>query len=459
MAMRPVPDNHRITQRFDGSFSTKFSGGARHGAIDYGSPLGTPVVAVEDGIIAFEGWSSDLPAGSWESRDYQIRAEPHQKGSVGGGILIRLNTADGGRWWYAHLNTTTVDIGQRVRKGQVIGTVGSTGSSTGPHLHIARYPAFPNWGNGSYGSIDPEPLLRESYRPLSDVAMVAPTPGGGTGGSTPLTASAPLPALPTVEKQDRSPNYTTGRAYKVSGVTIHWWGAPGSGATHDGVASWLSNPQAKVSAHYVVSKGRVTRVVHPDNTAWHAGHAVGNGATIGIECDPNDPHGTLPTVAALIRDLQSAYGPLKIHEHKEWYNTQCPGDYSALMPRLAAMVNTGLMGVSSVALTDADVQRIARAVLDAKLPKRGLEKVELTVQEALAWEGDNRNKVNALYKFFGKGLAGIKVKPRGGATGEITAEESLEWDRADRVQADVRHKEVEAALTEILNRLAKLEAK
>jgi murein DD-endopeptidase MepM/ murein hydrolase activator NlpD len=86
-----------------------------HSGMDFGAPTGTPVYAVSDGVVVSAGYNG------------------------GYGRFIRLahdgNMATG----YAHLSRIQVAAGQRVRRGQIIGNVGSTGLSTGPHLHYEVY--------------------------------------------------------------------------------------------------------------------------------------------------------------------------------------------------------------------------------------------------------------------------------------------------------------------------------
>ncbi len=82
-----------------------------HRAIDYAAPMGTPIRAVGDGTITYLGWS----------------------GSYGNLISIRHNGTYSTN--YAHLSRFAVSRGQKVSQGQIIGYVGSTGLSTGPHLH------------------------------------------------------------------------------------------------------------------------------------------------------------------------------------------------------------------------------------------------------------------------------------------------------------------------------------
>ncbi len=102
----------RITSGYTNSrFHPTLQRNTPHLAIDYGAPTGTPIMAVGDGTIVFAGW----------------------KGGFGNYIDIRHNGTF--KTQYAHLSKFAVKSGQAVKQGEVIGYVGSTGFSTGPHLH------------------------------------------------------------------------------------------------------------------------------------------------------------------------------------------------------------------------------------------------------------------------------------------------------------------------------------
>lgn len=88
--------------------------GGSHAGIDLAAPTGTLVRAFRDAVVAFSGWNS-LAGRS--------------------GIGIGLQHAGGLGSYYGHLSEALVSRGQAVKAGQVIGKVGSTGNSTGPHLH------------------------------------------------------------------------------------------------------------------------------------------------------------------------------------------------------------------------------------------------------------------------------------------------------------------------------------
>jgi len=111
MFLRAPLDFTRITSGFSHARHHPILGGLRpHLAVDYGAPVGTPVRAVADGVVTHAGWDG------------------------GFGLTITLRHARGYETMYNHLSRLDVQRGQRVRQRQVIGRVGTTGLSTGPHL-------------------------------------------------------------------------------------------------------------------------------------------------------------------------------------------------------------------------------------------------------------------------------------------------------------------------------------
>jgi murein DD-endopeptidase MepM/ murein hydrolase activator NlpD len=83
-----------------------------HAGMDIAVPTGTAILATKDGVVSRAGW-----IGSY-------------------GYAVYLEHSDGSQTRYAHMSRVLVRSGQRVRQGERIGLVGSTGLSTGPHLHF-----------------------------------------------------------------------------------------------------------------------------------------------------------------------------------------------------------------------------------------------------------------------------------------------------------------------------------
>jgi murein DD-endopeptidase MepM/ murein hydrolase activator NlpD len=105
------PVRGQISEGF-GQRMDPFSGeGAFHSGVDIRAPFGTRVEAGGDGIVLEAGWDS------------------------GYGNAIVVDHGDGLATKYGHLSKIFVVVGQEVKRGQVIGAVGMTGKSTGPHLH------------------------------------------------------------------------------------------------------------------------------------------------------------------------------------------------------------------------------------------------------------------------------------------------------------------------------------
>jgi Peptidase family M23 len=100
---------------------------APHTGIDFAAPRGTPVVAANSGRVALLG-------------DYFFP-----------GRLVALDHGLGLYTLYFHLDTVTVTDGERVERGQTVGTVGSTGRATGPHLHFGA--------QAGVARVDPASLL------------------------------------------------------------------------------------------------------------------------------------------------------------------------------------------------------------------------------------------------------------------------------------------------------------
>ena len=83
-----------------------------HTGLDFVAGAGTPVAAVAPGVVEQAGYA----------------------GAYGNRVVLRVS--NGTRLWFCHLDTITVGTGARLAPGDQLGTVGSTGQVTGPHLHL-----------------------------------------------------------------------------------------------------------------------------------------------------------------------------------------------------------------------------------------------------------------------------------------------------------------------------------
>lgn len=106
-----------------------------HHGIDYGSPKGSPVYAVAAGVVTVSGYD-DLS-----------------------GNKIAIRHRDNSESWYMHLSVRGVNVGTKVAPRQVIGRVGSTGRSTGPHLHLGFKDARGSWMNPAKKTMIATPKL------------------------------------------------------------------------------------------------------------------------------------------------------------------------------------------------------------------------------------------------------------------------------------------------------------
>ena len=122
-----APVEGRITSYF-GTRHDPINGQQKnHSGLDIAAPRGTPIEAAAAGKVVFSGW----------------------RGGYGNQIIVEQ--ADGKQISYAHAEQLLVKVGDRVQAGQPIATVGSTGRSTGPHLHFE---------------------IRENGRPVNPLPMI-----------------------------------------------------------------------------------------------------------------------------------------------------------------------------------------------------------------------------------------------------------------------------------------------
>lgn len=150
----PCP-GHPVSTPY-GATGSSWSTGWHDGA-DYAAPTGSPVVAAWGGYVEDVGYPSSF--GSAFGRSVVV---DHDVLPGGGG---------GGWGLYAHLSSSCVARGDRVEAGQLLGEVGSTGNSSGPHLHFGVYPN-PYWCSAC--GLDPQPWIdagEETDMPLTQADL------------------------------------------------------------------------------------------------------------------------------------------------------------------------------------------------------------------------------------------------------------------------------------------------
>ncbi|RDI95067.1 M23 family peptidase [Meiothermus sp. QL-1] len=111
----PLPGEPQVSSPF-GYRPSPFGGGLEfHNGLDLVAPEGTPVYATAAGVVSEMGWNPIF------------------------GLMVLLDHGNGLHTLYGHLSASYVRRGQEVARGQLLGAVGSTGRSTGPHLHYSVY--------------------------------------------------------------------------------------------------------------------------------------------------------------------------------------------------------------------------------------------------------------------------------------------------------------------------------
>jgi murein DD-endopeptidase MepM/ murein hydrolase activator NlpD len=148
-AIQPVSDKDltRIASGFGTRIDPVYKVPKYHAGLDFAAPLGTPIYATADGIVTDAGYND---------------------GGYGNRVVI--NHGFGYETLYGHMRKIKAHVGQRVKRGEVIGYVGSTGKSTGPHCHYEVH------RNGN--AVDPvyyfyNDLTPEQYDRLLKLAQTA----------------------------------------------------------------------------------------------------------------------------------------------------------------------------------------------------------------------------------------------------------------------------------------------
>ncbi|WP_236355666.1 M23 family metallopeptidase [Exiguobacterium chiriqhucha] len=123
------PANGRLSQGWGAASGA--NGYSFHNGLDIAAPVGTPINAAQTGTVTTAGWG----------------------GAYGNHVII-THVLNGQVWTtvYAHMSSVSVSAGQRVTQGQHIGGMGSTGNSTGSHLHFEIHRGGYSYSSSSAGS-------------------------------------------------------------------------------------------------------------------------------------------------------------------------------------------------------------------------------------------------------------------------------------------------------------------
>ena len=117
----PTGGGVRISRGFAGQYPA-------HNGVDIAGPIGTPIYASDDGVVTLAKYTN-----------------------VGYGVYLIVDHGNGYQTVYAHCSKLLVGYGEQVKKGQMIAKMGSTGNSTGSHLHFeiksgnVRYDPYKFW--------------------------------------------------------------------------------------------------------------------------------------------------------------------------------------------------------------------------------------------------------------------------------------------------------------------------
>ena len=130
------PGGRYLTSGFGARYDPFGRGRRFHSGLDLAAHVGDPVMAMAAGRVSFSGWQD------------------------GYGYIVEVDHGNGYRTKYAHNSKLIVRVGQRVEVGQVLAKAGSTGRSTGAHLHVEV------WHKGR--AVDPRPFLDQGRRLLAE---------------------------------------------------------------------------------------------------------------------------------------------------------------------------------------------------------------------------------------------------------------------------------------------------
>ena len=154
-----------------------------HRGIDFKAGYGTPIYAVTDGTVSIAGRNG------------------------GHGNYVKLTHGGGLQTGYSHMSRIAVSRGERVKRGQVIGYVGSTGLSTGPHLHYEMFRGGANVNPSSVRFVTRAQLsggqLAAFRSALAQLQQVEPGAALASLAPDPATIEEPVREIDRIERKQK----------------------------------------------------------------------------------------------------------------------------------------------------------------------------------------------------------------------------------------------------------------
>lgn len=238
--MDPLNGAGTLTQGWGANPQFPWQLGYGHLGCDWAAPVGTPIVSIADGTVLFADWGERMPA----ALANECMFIP---GSPNNGICVVMQH-DGWRDVHCHMDSTHLNTGDRVRRGDVIGRLGNTGNSTGPHVHgetwdrvpASNVPKFSRYNimdqirlEDSLAADTRPPVVQEPLggRP-ADNRQVGPAPA--TQRAYPFTRAEVVQELPA-NRWEWFTHFTYGEMVDLGGVRTNIWYKDASGYVWSGL--------------------------------------------------------------------------------------------------------------------------------------------------------------------------------------------------------------------------------
>lgn len=184
-----------------------------HYGVDLPCATGTDVRAIGDGVVRWADWGQNMGSNPW----MMIPGSPNS------GINVII---DHGAYVsvYAHLDSTPMNVGDRVTGGSIIGKSGNTGLSTGPHLHLELI-YMPNINGFMYGRVDPIKLMSSfvvpgNFTPAANQRVVGPA--NLNQRSEPKSSATVVRVVPA-NTLETFIGYVRGEEVNLGGVKTNIW--------------------------------------------------------------------------------------------------------------------------------------------------------------------------------------------------------------------------------------------